>query len=191
MNNRRQILNEAIQNIWTNKIKEDYILGKINSERALQASFYYHLRNFLDVNNLEGDIGLFVESKFDVKEDSPKDLKGYVPDLVLTEGLNIIIIIEIKYKPHDYPHFREDLEKLETYHHSRNKSQIYLSIDPNNGRWDGKKIYTIAEDAHYYFAAVARSDSEAFDENLIGGYKKDLKIHVLAGKICETNFSIL
>lgn len=71
--------------IWTQHIQRDFLASGMTSERALQASLYFHLRQ-----QLNGGARILVEPRMQVDDVS------LVPDMLILTGDNDALFIEMK-----------------------------------------------------------------------------------------------
>lgn len=161
MKNSLKDIDRLVRNVWTEKISTDYVNGLINSERALQACLYHHLRASLEKSRTYGDLELFVEQKLDGPRGQLGKLRGKTPDLIICRGKEIVAFFELKFVPEGRPVFEGDFKKFDQYH-ERKGNKVFLHIDPDTGYWVEEKTYSIASEPLIYYAAIARSDSGAF-----------------------------
>lgn len=82
---------KALISIWENDIETKFKQGKLVYERQLQADLYHLLKS-----KLSNKYDIWVEPVI-YMEDSILHLTK--PDLIITTGLNIIGVIELKFKP--------------------------------------------------------------------------------------------
>jgi hypothetical protein len=137
-----------LEHVWQ-QIRIDYEIGNINSERCMQAAYYYALRS--DANKPK-DLRIFIEPEINFGS-------SRYPDIVVCENHFIRAIIELKFTPHGYANFEIDLEKLIDFS-TKIESPFPLEIDPSSGRWSDKK-YIIFPETWFVFAAICRYDARA------------------------------
>lgn len=96
---------EALQKAWTATAK-DYDLRRLNSERCVQASIYHHLRRKLK----RPEFTIYIEPYLSIGDAKPCYL-----DMLVAHGGNVVLALELKYKPNSKPSRRSvaaDLSKL-------------------------------------------------------------------------------
>lgn len=124
----QKLIDETINSIWQNEIKNDYDSRWLLKEDTLKASFYFHLRNKLghifDLYNIR----IFTEF-------SGADFKGSRPDMVITmrndrnDTTEYLAVIEFKYKSGFAPvnDIYNDFVKLKSYVNELNIScRLYM-----------------------------------------------------------------
>ena len=86
--------------------------------------------------------------------------KCYVPDIVILRGHTVAAIVEIKFVPHGYPVYEDDLCKLKAL--AEYQQGFQLLLDPNSGKFTRGYI-RISADCILAFAAIGRHDASAID----------------------------
>ena len=81
------------------------------------------------------------------------------PDLVICKGSEILAIIELKFVPHDYSHFRGDLQKLIGFAQTQDP-RYPIALDPATGKYSAD-YFEITPNTRLVFAVVSQSDSVA------------------------------
>lgn len=139
-------MNEIVR-AWK-KAGEDYCRGLINSERSLQAVLFRELCNAFSAE----DIRIFVEPRMSLAGNK-------YPDLVICKGSEILAIIELKFVPHGYSHFRDDLQKLIGFAQTQDP-RYQIALDPATGKYSADH-FEITPNTCLVFAVVSQSDSVA------------------------------
>jgi hypothetical protein len=106
----------------------DYGRRRLNSERALQASFYHHLRNGLYPRG--DDYVIFIEAKVilpAVAEDLESGIQAspqqrIFVDMLVCVGDTIVAAVELKYAPRNCPDVEGIRKDLESLSHIRNRT---------------------------------------------------------------------
>ncbi len=140
-----------IGDFWSTAIAEAYKAGKITTERSLQASIYMELRQRLPLLNI------FVEPAIN---NFASYNSGSAPDLIVCDENKILLVAELKFVPHNYPHYQHDIEKLKAFFDSRSCAEYRLSIDPKTGQF-ADNTHLATDQTTYAFFVVGRSDSAA------------------------------
>jgi len=96
-------IQEILENIWINEIKELFKEGKIINESQLQAYLFYFLKHKYEKYQVWLEPVLYVNNL---------KLNKTRPDLIITEDDIIIAIIELKFKPWEEPKHENDIAKL-------------------------------------------------------------------------------
>ena len=161
-----------LNNLWKTNIKSDYMQGLINSERCLQSIIYYHLRNNLKVDNT-----VFIEPIFAIDKDI------FRPDIIITNKKSIELIIEIKFVPHHYPEYENDIYKLLKISTAAKDSPIDIDIDPLTGKY--KNVFRLTKETNYAFAVFGQHDSAATDIDELNNRKVKFpkNFHLLTAQI--------
>ena len=137
---------DVFSNSWA-EVENDYNHGLLNSERCLQASIYRALRA-----HAPETLTTFVEPELSYESEKCR------PDLVICDGENVCAIVEIKFTPHWYPHYKRDIAKLRKLACTNIGHQI--SIDPETGKWSEVQ-HRVGRGTKFVFAVVAQHDAEA------------------------------
>jgi len=112
-------IEKEIENIWTEKIKDDFLNRYlVFSEHELAASFYYYLRNYIE-DTLEDDtLRIFLEYKRSEKQrEKVNDLiimRSYKEEwnaFPLMTYFHEEIVIAIEFKFRQYIRTKKDIEK--------------------------------------------------------------------------------
>jgi hypothetical protein len=80
--------------------------------------------------------------------------------VVIDRHETVLAVIELKFIPHAYPVFEEDLRKLQRY--AKFKGKFPLTLDPSTGRFSNH-LYRFGPHCLFVFAAIGQHDSEAVD----------------------------
>ncbi len=163
---------EKISKLWEHDIASDYASGKITTERALQAALYSHIRWHCP------ELQIYVEPGMFYYENGGPSAK---PDLVLCSKAKIILVAEIKFMPHWYPRYKDDLAKLKRFASEGTDIGHKLQIDPKTGSFTGKS-HRITSKTKYAFFVVGRNDSE--------GAQRDSMQSLLEPNQFEKNFAL-
>lgn len=180
-------LKKTLISIWQNDIKEKFEDGKLVYERQFQAEIYHLLENNLNKNGKDYDI--WVEPVIYLDGTGIHKTK---PDLVITKAQDIIGVIELKFKPWEYPHFKGDIDKLMAFRKAANEgTSIWLGIKfiCSDGRKQFKEenliYYNLKKEHLTSFVVFARPDSNAIVD--LENYKKMSNFLLLYGHIIDTN----
>jgi len=150
-------MNEKFQFAWS-KVKDAYFEARINSERTLQAVLYSHLVPLLSSEEIaicEPVISL-------------RGKNSHIPDMVVIRENDVIAAVELKFVPHAYPRFRDDLEKLKTYAQSQDPQNNFpLLLKPSDGKFDDRRRFIFAPDCLLVFGVVGQHDAEAVHEQIL------------------------
>lgn len=143
-------MQEIIQ-AWM-RVGEDYRKGRINSERCLQAVFFRELcREFPDASTR-----IFVEPAMALEGNK-------FPDLVICGASEILAIIELKFVPHGYSQYKDDLKKLVAFARKQGTS-FEIALDAETGKLSEDR-FAITARTRYVFAVVCQSDAEAVSQD--------------------------
>lgn len=128
---------------------QEYDKGRILNESTLQAVLFRELSCGHD----------------DLTVCEPKLLGGpaYEPDIVVAREGSIVAVCELKFFPHHYPPYEDDLEKLRRYA-TWSQSQALL-LDPATGKYASNRFH-FSEDCLLVFAVIGRWDSVACSDPL-------------------------
>ena len=88
--------------------------------------------------------------------------RGRPTDLVLCEDSVVRLIAEIKFVPHGYPRWRQDIRKLNEIAQLDSCEGHKFKIEPATGKFSGKKHH-VNPDTRYAFIAVGRDEAAAVD----------------------------
>ena len=135
--------------IWQ-QVESVYRKGFCVSERGLQAVLYAELRK-----ELPSDSYVVVEPTWNTS-----DGKVAKPDLVIVEGEKITDIFELKFVPHGYAEWKEDIEKLFRYV-KKIDDRYPVHLDPKTGQTRQEDYLPVQDGCLLHFVVVARHDAEA------------------------------
>jgi hypothetical protein len=143
-------LRQRIEEAWK-KTCRDYDVGRINSERTLQAVLFGHLR--ADVP----ECSIFCEPQVSLSESQKA-----IPDLLVVNDTHVVAAIELKFVPHRFPVFEKDVDKLRRFGALLQSVPIRVALDPRTGR-HVKPAHRVGADCLLVFAAIGRHDARAVD----------------------------
>ena len=81
-----------------------------------------------------------------------------LPDLLVVADVQVVAVIELKFVPHGYPVFEEDIAKLAAF--GSHEGEFPIFIDPGTGKFK-KPDLSFAPDCLLVFAVVGRQDAKA------------------------------
>lgn len=154
---------DLLTKIWMEDIPKRFSKGLLTYERQLQAEFYYNLKQFLP-----NDYEVWIEPVIYLVE---YELNKVKPDIFVTKGDEIVAIIELKFKPWEYPEFHSDIAKLLRFDQiSKEKLSFSFGFIPISHIWNIQKggntlSYRLTENHLNVFAVFGKPDSGAFDSN--------------------------
>lgn len=156
----------GIRQAWT-ACCEDYSVRKLNSERSLQAAFYYHLRTALDK-----DYRIFVEARVLLKaaegSEEETDKSIFIDTLVCSADKQVLVAVELKYTPRSRPGTnaaRKDLESLSRMRNHLDK-RIMIELVRHGGTAEGDRYpLKVSPDARMVLAMFIAKRKKAFDVN--------------------------
>lgn len=137
----------SLRESWSAAV-DAYQKGHINSERTLQSLMYAKLRERLSEHVILCEPWISVESD------------NCVPDIVVLRGHTVAAIVEIKFVPHGYPVYGDDLGKLKVL--AEYQKSFQLLLDPNSGKFK-PEYFCISADCILAFAVIGRHDAAAVD----------------------------
>lgn len=108
----RKPLRRCIKAAWYECIEEDFKNHRLNSERSLQAAFWFRLTQKLAEDG-KRTRQIFIEPHILLPDDVIPDKRNIFPDLVICDSKQIIGIVELKYQPKKPPSFDKDLDTLQ------------------------------------------------------------------------------
>ncbi|CAN7384883.1 hypothetical protein [Variovorax sp. LjRoot178] len=129
----------ALRNAWI-EVCRDYGERKLNSEGCLQAALYFHMRRILEEQEAQEEQGsrgwfrVFVEA-FVTLPGVPADPEADEPaagpscirvDMIVCKGSELVLAIELKYKPRVFPDqddLRKDLTSLDQMRNRTRRDQ--------------------------------------------------------------------
>ena len=133
--------------IWQ-RVKGVYCKGFCVSERGLQAALYTELQK-----EMSSDSHVVVEPTWDTG-----NREVARPDLVIVEREKITDIFELKFVPHNYVEWEQDIETLFRYIKKRGE-RYPVCLDPKTGQWEDS--LPVQDGCLLHFVVVARHDAEA------------------------------
>lgn len=165
-------MNDALENAWE-AAKHAYQNGHITSEATLQAHLFCSLRHSVP------DALSFCEPVL-VLGDGQK----VIPDMLVVRENSVVAVIEMKFVPHDYPHFRADIDKLARY--ARHQTEYELTLDPAKGSFSEQR-YRFNESCLYVYAVFGFYDAVAVDTDRVEEYARSIglteRLKVLSHKV--------
>lgn len=139
-------MKEKFEEAWKTCVSE-YREGRVNSECTLQALLYSELRKAMP------DLVVLCEPHLELT----KAGMAY-PDIVVLSSNEIVAVVELKFVPHHYPLFRDDIAKL--VHYADEAKEQNILLEPGTGKFDDRK-HRFSKDCLLVFAVIGRSDSDA------------------------------
>lgn len=179
MNQTKQLLIK----IWKEEIPVRFAKGLITYERQLQSELYNKLKQLL-----ADDYEVWVEPVIYLAE---YDLNKVKPDVFITKGDEIVAIIELKFKPWEYPEFHPDIDKLLRFDKISNGNvSLPFGFIPTSHNWKvqkgGKSLsYRLTNDHLNVFIVFGKPDSDAFTSSNFK--KKPNNFLLLYGHIKESS----
>ena len=147
--------------IWS-RIEKIYFDEYMVYESGFQAALYEELRKTLPgVNVVAEPVWRVGEQKQIMR-----------PDLVIVEKGQITDIFELKFKPAEYPPFKEDIKKLLQYGADWNETYL-VRLNPNTGR-PGDEL-PVRNNCRLHFVVVANYDAGAVWPTSLRGVMRALK----------------
>lgn len=143
---------EALQAAWK-QVRADYDVGRVNSERTLQACLFRRLHDKLP------GCTIFCEPHVRTEK-----LGLAVPDLLVVAEAQVVVVIELKFVPHAYPVFEEDIAKLAAF--GSHQGEFPIIIDPGTGKFK-KPSFSFAPDCLLVFAVIGHHDAKAVDADFL------------------------
>ena len=135
------------EEIWQS-VRDFYCGGTCVSERGLQSELFEQLRQHLKACNV------VVEPTWWNTVDGRR-----TPDLVIAQDGYITDIFEIKFVPHHYADWLEDIGKLRRYPHPDGPGSYPVDICPETGQF-GDDI-PLHENCRLHFVVASRHDDYA------------------------------
>ncbi len=143
---------EALQAAWK-QVRADYDVGRVNSERILQSCLFRRLHDELP------GYTIFCEPLIRTEK-----LGLTVPDMLVVADVQVVAVVELKFVPHAYPVFEEDIAKLASF--GSQKGEFPVFIDPVTGKFK-KPDLSCAADCLLVFAVIGRHDAKAVDAEFL------------------------
>jgi hypothetical protein len=162
-------LSESLSNIWDNHVRTEFNQGMICSEKHLQALMFKWFGDKEEV---------FVEPK--LGGENIRSLEGYKPDLLFTQGQEIVAVLELKYSPYYQAEPQNDLYRIQTFHKEiqDGSHKIYLKINPQNGDWNTQEYFTLSSDLLFVYGVIAKRGSKALDQSEFSQYSSKEFLHL-------------
>lgn len=134
--------------------------GKISSERHLQAELYHILCSdeaYMAKYQLHVEPNLHMAGR----GNKATSIIGIIPDMLVTEGNNIIAHVELKYVPYDFIRYQKDILNFRRLYSYRGTDiRVLLMVNPLNGDWDNGKEFTFDSDMIFIYAVITNSESD-------------------------------
>lgn len=178
---------EILIELWNTVIQASYKKGILCSERHLQAEIYQHFTNRTDTSEYQ----MWVEPMLELYYKKAENGK-FKPDLVITQDLQVICFIELKYIPWRNVNFQYDIDKLAMYQNDNLNKIFPLRTEPITGNWSVVHKYTIAPDVLTVFAVIAKYEAwahgpDSYYEEILGKPFPLKNYLILKGKIGDKN----
>jgi hypothetical protein len=145
-------LKGALADAWKRTLDE-YWEARINSESTLQAVFFGHIRAVLP------ECAVFCEPTIQLRS-----LGTANPDILVVSGNMVIAAIELKFAPHHFPRFEDDLRKLRRYR--KYPKPFELALDPLTGQFAATRA-KFGANCLFVFAVIGRHDAVATDKDVL------------------------
>lgn len=157
----------GIRQAWT-ACCEDYSVRKLNSERSLQAAFYYHLRTALGLES--HDYRIFVEARVLLRaargDGEAMEKSIFIDTLVCSADKQVLVAVELKYTPRSKPGTnaaRKDLESLSRMRNHLDK-RVMIELVRHGGTAEGDRYpLKVSPDARMVLAMFIAKRKTAFD----------------------------
>lgn len=141
------------------EMKVKYEEGLFCSERHFQAELFHLLYSNPEFKK---NYKLFIEPIIYDKGDTltSYELKGIIPDMILSKDEKIVAIIELKYVPHGYVSFEKDIKNLSKFYRIKDtKTLFYLLADKKSGDWDYEKPFTLDSNLVLIYGLIGNKES--------------------------------
>jgi hypothetical protein len=169
---KRQGIKTQIFNAWKDCIEKDYCSQRINSERSLQASLWFHLYQKMPLNRR-----LFIEPPIKIHKSDGRN--NVYPDIVICNTREVISVIELKYIPRGKPRYKKDIETLSFI--SRHRNKLSIANSRFRGQEKDNKQYTFSKNILFVWAGVHFHDQsenyELFSKGKRTLYGSYLQLH--------------
>ena len=178
-------LEDLLIKIWIEEIPPRFEKGLLTYERQLQAEFYHRLKLCLP-----DGYEVWIEPVIYLADYNLNKVK---PDIFITKDDKIEAIIELKFKPWEYPEFHFDINKLLTFDNISNENlQIAFGYIPRSHIWNVQKgkqnvQYKLTQEHLNVYVVFGKPDSGAFNTN---NYQKPKNFLLLYGYIKENHASV-
>ena len=166
----RELLNCVVGDVWPKSWK-DYLDCQVNSERSMQASMYYHLR--------QAGIHSIIEPK----------MGDMYPDMIVVEGDTILAVMELKFVPHHYPGYEKDQNTLSHFlaiakgADEAAKRIPELVLDPATGKFDKKRAYNLTPETLFIAPYIGRCDSASLRRETWTQLRDETNFHLIIGPV--------
>lgn len=175
-------LSRILAKLWNDTILPLYKMGKIQTERLLQAYLFMLLKNRFE-EKVPNDWDVWIEPQFYLTPDASLGGKMYKPDIVITRDQDIAGIIELKFSPQEWnpeknrEAAKADVEKLILY---KEGISVYTRTDPlgelfllellpDQGSYNDTKVYQRAKNTLYFFLGIAHYTKDVATELTLQG----------------------
>lgn len=159
---RRNLIKSQIIKAWKKSINIDYCSQRINSERSLQASFWFHLNHLLSKNRR-----LFIEPAMSIQ--TKKGKEKIFPDIVVCNTKQVISVIELKYSPRTNPRYKKDIKKLALI--ANNRKKISIANVRFRGTEKDSREYTLSKNILFVWAGIYSKEKPMKNTLYSKGYK--------------------
>jgi hypothetical protein len=142
-------LRQAIESAWADCVQL-YSVGRINSERTLQAAMHGSLSE-----KLSSEYYVLCEPTFVLP-----DFGTVKPDILIVRGGYVLSAIELKFVPEYWPRYEDDLEKLKVY--GRSTGSFPLLLEPTTGKY-ADRDFSFPPHCLLVFGVFGQPDAAAVD----------------------------
>ena len=150
--------NAALDSAWTSSV-DAFKKGQIASEATLQAHLFCALHTRIP------DVLIHCEQVIKLSNGQRKQ-----PDMLVVRGNDVIAVLELKFVPHDYPRYEDDVEKLAQY--SKHRNDFEISLDPTTGKFSDQ-LYRFCESCLFVFAVIGQHDAVAVRRHDVEKYARE------------------
>ena len=129
-------LSKVLSEVWFGPVKDEFKRGFLTYERQAQAFICNCLKDNLPNSQI------WIEPLLNLE-----DRSVMIPDIVITKGDFIEAIIELKWKPWEFPQYQYDLQKLKLLSEYSGDHNFTFGWKPISDNWNLQKNY---KETHSY-----------------------------------------
>ena len=148
----------ALDSAWTSCVHA-FEAGQIASEATLQANLFCALQACIT------DVVVHCEQIIKLSNGQTKK-----PDMLVVRGNDVIAVLELKFVPHHWPEYKDDVEKLASYSEHRNNFE--LSLDPTTGKFSDQ-VFRFCESCLFVYAVIGQHDAVAVHRQDVEKYAQE------------------